>query len=140
VHRAEQVGQRPEALAGVVAGELRAEPLAQQPRAATLDRVLLEGRVRGQRRVELGQRAAGQRGLRLEPGGTRVGQPVVAGPRPEGGGDDRVEVADGVDVAVGDGAWGGHRIRSSRADMLGRSGPSGPARSIAYISAPSTMP
>ena len=114
-----------------------------------LDRVVGQGRVLGEHPVQLGQRLPGQRRLGLQPGRAGVGQPVVAGAGAQRGGDDRVEVADGVDVAVGDlagGGWagqlggGGHRIRSSRADISGRSGSSGPARSIAYISAPSTMP
>jgi hypothetical protein len=122
-----------------VDGELGGQPLAQQSGAPALHRV-----VGLPQRVQLRQGAPVQLGLGLQPGGREVRQAVVAGPAAQRGGHDRVEVADGLDVAIGEGArgvcGGGHRIRSSRADMVGRRGSPGAARSIAYISAPSTIP
>ena len=106
VHRAEQVRQGPQPLARLVRGQLGTEPLAQQPRTAPLDRVVGQRRVLGEHPVQLGQGLPGQRGLGLQPGRARVRQPVVAGAGAERGRDDRVEVADGVDVGVGDLARG----------------------------------
>jgi hypothetical protein len=63
-----------------VRGQLGAEPLAQQPGAHPLDRVVGEGRVGREHAVQLGQRRAHQLrvgGQALRP---RVGQPVVPGP------------------------------------------------------------
>lgn len=141
MHRAGQVGQRPQPLAGVVRGQLRAQPLAQQPGAAPLDGVAGERGLRRQDPVELGEGVAGQLRLGRQPVGARIGQPVLARAGAQGRRDDRVQVADGVDVPVGDlSGRGAHRSRSSRADIAGRSGSSPAARSMAYISAPSTMP
>src|SRR6185312_5828611 len=132
----------PVALPGLVTGELALQPLAQQARAAPLDRVVLQRRIGGQDAVELGEGVAGQRGLGLDAVRREVGQAVVARAVAQPGGHDGVEVGDLLDEGVGDlaGSGGAHRIRSSRADMVGRSCRSGPARSMAYASAPSTMP
>ena len=128
MHRAEQVGQRAEAPRPPRARRAR-RPAA---RAAAARSAARSGRRRapgsvGQHPVELGEGLAEQRRLGLEARRADVGQPVVAGAGAQRGGEDRVEVADGVDVAVGDlarvlgGSGRGHRIRSSRADITGRS-------------------
>ena len=133
VDRAEQVVQRQVALARLVHLEVGSEPFPQQPGAAPLDRVVVEARVGREDGVELGERRARQLGLRLHACRAEVGQPVVTRPRAELGRDDRVDLAQRVDEAVGDRTRGGgdggrrrarcsHRIRSSRADIVGSKG------------------
>ncbi len=63
-------------------GQFGAQPLPQQAGAAPLERIVGQRGIRGQRRVELRQRRAGQVRLRVEPGRARVGQSVVAGRAP----------------------------------------------------------
>ena len=81
-----------------------------------------------------------------EQAGQELAQLVGGRLQAELGGHDRVQPGDGGDVGVGHLAGGGggggagHRILSRRADITGCSRPSAPARSTAYISAPSTMP
>lgn len=110
-----QIADGTQALVGVVHGQLRRQPLAQQPRAAPLD-VGVGARPR-LRLVEPRQRVARERREGVQAGGREVGELAAALPDAEFGADDGVQGDELVDVRVGDLAGQRRRGRGRGGDL-----------------------